>query len=54
MEQKSDSTRPAPGKRAFTAPTLRVYGTIAEITGTTNQSGMPDRTGVTKDNMTRP
>ena len=54
MESKFKVKLPAGGKRPFSKPTLRVYGTVGEITGAIDGVAMPDGGGHPKNNMTRP
>ena len=54
MSSQPKHLNPAAAKRPFVKPTLRVYGTVRELTATVNQAGPPDGTGQTKNNMTRP
>ena len=54
MESKSTRKLAASGKRPFFKPTLRVYGTVGEITGSLDGVSMPDGAGHPKNNMTRP
>jgi hypothetical protein len=54
MASDSKTHPPTGGKRAFTTPTLRIYGTVGEITGAIDGVSMPDGAGHPKNNMTRP
>ena len=54
MESRFTPPPAAGSKRSYTQPTLRIYGTVGDITGTVDVGGMPDGAGHPKNNMTRP
>jgi hypothetical protein len=54
MNSNSKPAAPALSKRKFVDPTLRVYGTVADLTETVNRSGRADGSSHTKNNMTTP